>query len=331
MTGTGPRAAQAALDQARAAFERLDRAPGPEDGAAAVIEAWRSMELAMQAMAGTTALSGQPLLRELRQRNLLTLAEAHALIDGGTVAERMQAQTYTPSARDIDTVRAAFDELVRVLQRGGAAPSRAPAPASVAPADTATAAVPPATSRPSVFGRVVVVGAVLALLAGGGYGAYALTRESGDLRRGRTAYATGDRMTAQRAFEAAASQSPQLAEPHIYLGRMAREAGDLVTANDQLRRAVSLEPGNALAHRELASLLLLNQRPDLARAFYERAIRLNPEDKTALGYMGCTMVQLGRADLAQRFLTRAGNGPWNACVAVPPVPPAGLPPGAAVR
>ncbi|MGQ0650275.1 MAG: tetratricopeptide repeat protein [Gemmatimonadaceae bacterium] len=325
MNGTGQRAARSALDSARAAVDQLGHSRNPEDTAATLIEAWESVELGLKAMAGTHALSGQHLLRELRQRDLLTLSEAHALIDFGALAERARAHNYTPSPRDHDAARAAVEELARVVERGGPAASRAAAPSS---APAASNAPPPLEiahpPRANLLGRILVIVAVVAVLGGAGYAAFVWRREPGDLRKGRAAYAAGDRLTARTAFTAVAAQHPTLAEPHVYLGRLAREAGDLPTANEALRRAVALEPSNFLAHRELAAFLLASRRPDLARAFYERAIRLNPGDRTSLGYMGCTMAQLGRPDVAQRFVSRAGPGPWDGCAQL--VPPQVMPP-----
>lgn len=325
MNGTGQRAARTALDAARSSVEQLEGAATPEDAAASLIEAWTAAEQVLQAMAGTTALTGQPLLRELRQRDLLTLGEAHTLIDFGALAERVRAADYAPTQKDRDTARAGLDELEHVVERGGSVHARSSTPpprASQAPApDTVVLAHVPTSARSTnLMGRAIVAIAAVAILGGAGYAVFAMRGGPDDLARGRAAYAAGDHLTARNVFEAAAGKHPELAEPHLYLGRMAREAGNLPLANEELRRAISLEPSNYLGHRELGSLLLLTQRPDLARSFYERAIRLNPEDKTSLGYMGCTLIQLGRADLAQRFLARAGAGPWTACVPLAPPP-----------
>lgn len=323
MGGTAQRAARAALDTARASLQQLDRTSNPEDVAATLIEAWDGAEASLKALAGTSALSGQPLLRELRQRDLLSLGEAHALIDFGALADRARTPSYVPTQHDRDTATAALEELGRVVDRAGPAASRpAPPPPGAAPAEAPVASVAGAAPRPNLLGRVVVVAATLLVLGAAGWAAWAFSREPGDLRRGRAAYAAGDRVSARNTFSAAAGNHPDLAEPHIYLGRIAREMGDFATANDELRRAVTLEPSNPLAHRELAALLLATRRPDLARPFYERAIRLDPEDRTAQGWMACTLAQLGRPDLAQRFHARAGQGPWSACVQLPAVPPA---------
>src|SRR5512139_3455604 len=137
MNGTGQRAARVALDAARSAVAQLNPAAGADDTAATVIEAWEAVEQALRALAGTSALSGQPLLRELRQRELLNLAEAHALIDFGALAERARAPNYAPTPHDLEAARMAVEELGQVVERGGTPPSR---PAAAPPPSTPGAA-----------------------------------------------------------------------------------------------------------------------------------------------------------------------------------------------
>ena len=332
MTTSAQRAARSALDGGRPALDRLTRSSNPEDVAAALIEAWDQAEQALRALAGSSALSGQSLVKELRQRSMLSLDDAHALVDFGAAADRARVPQYVPTPTDTATARAAYDQLEAILQRDD--PARAPQSGPLSSPPRSRQA-PPAEDpgpilevpapRSNLLGRVLAIVAVLAVAGTGVYYGFFRDRESADMRRGRQAYAAGDRLMAKTAFAAASGSEPSLAEPHIYLGRMAREEGDMPTASAELRRAVELEPGNAVAHRELAAFLLATGRPDLARTFYDRALRIDPTDRNALGYMGCTLMQLGRPDLAQRFLQRAGGGPWQQCVQMlPPPAPAGV-------
>jgi tetratricopeptide (TPR) repeat protein len=320
------RAARSALDAAQPALDRLGRANEPGEIGSWIQEAWGHTERALQALAGTTALSGQGLVHELRQRNLLTLGEAHALVDYLAAVERCRRSDYTATAGDSGAAREGNDRVVELIERGGQPQVKGPhtAPADVPAAGGLQPVLPDVQPRRSnLLGRALLGGAVVILLTAGGYFAFAFSREPGELRRGRAAFAAGDRLTAKNAFSAAAGAHPELAEPHVYLGRMAREEGDFATANRELLRAVQLEPLNALTHRELAAYLLATNQLALARAFYERAIRLAPDDKNALGFMGCTLARMGRFDLAPRFLQRAGPGSWQACAASaqPPSPP----------
>lgn len=327
MTTTAQRQARAALDAGGPAFARLDQASNPEDRAAALIETWDYVEQALRALAGTTSLSGQALVRELRQRNMLSLDDAHVLVDLGAAADRARAPSYAPTAADVATARAAVAQLHSIVDNPASLRPSSTGPQSPPP-DVPAAPDPPVavvtSSRGNLLGRILAAVAFLAVVGAGVYYAFLRDAEPADLRRGRQAYAAGDRLMAKTAFAAAAAAEPGLAEPHIYLGRMAREEGDMATASAELRRAVELEPQNATAHRELAAFLLATGRPDLARTFYDRALRIDPSDRNALGYMGCTLMQLGRPDLAQRFLQRAGSGPWQQCVQMlpPPAPPA---------
>lgn len=329
MTTAAQRAARSALDAGRPALERLERETNPEDLAASLIECWDAVEQALRALAGTTALSGQTLVRELRQRNMLSLDDAHALVDFGAAADRARAPQYIPKATDTVTARTAFEQLQSVVDRIEPARSGHSGPVSPIPAagpstgaEESPSMLEVAAPRRNLLGRIIVIAAIVAVAGAGAYYFFVRDSEPADLRRGRQAYAAGDRVMAKTAFAAAAGARPALAEPHIYLGRMAREEGDLATASAELRRAVELEPGNAVAHRELAAFLLATGRPDLARTFYDRALRIDPTDRNAMGYMGCTLMQLGRPDLAQRFLQRAGGGPWQQCVQMlPPAPP----------
>lgn len=339
MPTDGQRAARAAFDAARASFERLTSTTDSRELGATLVGAWEATEHALRALAGTTALSGVAVVRELRQRNLLSLDDAHAFVDFHAASERAAAEGYAPTSADVDAARVARERMTHVLSRDvGGDPSadlRYTGPVSTPPSVAAPpgALPPPPAMPPAARSNKLAIGVVaalaLAVLGAGAYYAFAVIGESSALRDGRAAYAAGDRLTARNAFAAATRDAPSLAEPHIYLGRLAREGGDRATASAELRRAVELEPDNYLAHRELAAFLLSTGQVELARSFYQRAIELNPTDKVSLGYMACTLQRLGRSDLAVRFFQRAGPGEWQACQAALPPPP--LTPPAAPR
>ncbi len=342
MLTTGQRNARAALDAARASFDAL-QSPSltAEEGTALLLAAWKGAQDALRALAGSSVLEGLALVRELRQRNLLTLDDAHALVDLHAAAERAASPDYLPTTADIAAARNSYDRLSEAASREPSvfAPNASPSPnASTGPQSPVSGPVSPAAApRPNdsappymsevaapqprnTLGLVLLGVLLLAVIGAGAFYATQRNSEPDDLVRGRQAYAAGDRLTAKNSFSAAAGAQPTLAEPHIYLGRIAREEGNMPSASEHLRRAVELEPTNALAMRELASYLLATNQLELARSFYERAIRLNPDDKTALGYMGCTLVRLGRPDVAQRFAARAGPGAWQQCLQPPPMP-----------
>ncbi len=330
MTAPGVRSALASLDATRAGVERLDDARHPEENAADLIDAWKGAQETLRGALGLTTLAGNGLIREARQREVLTLDQAHALVAFGAAAERAHEATYAPTAGDLEAVRAGFHVLEAALRGAPPGPvsplseSDTPTPESVpseganASAHEVPAPVPDreaATPRRNVLGGVLLAIALLALAGAAGYYAWHFRGGPDHLARGVEAYQAGDPGSAQREFEAAERAMPDAALPHVYLARLAREGGDLPTAVNELTTAIRLEPDNALALREMGSYSLAIGSLDLARRFYVRALEHDPTDSPALGYLGCTLTRLGRTDEAQEFLRRAGEGPWSPCVA----------------
>lgn len=339
MTTANLRSAHAALDAGRPFVARLDLARDPEDVAADLLEAWTSAETALRSLMGGSSLGGQALIRELRQRELLSLEDGHALLEFLAARDRAERTSYRPTAADIAAARTGFQRLEgRVAHAGEAefaqhvAPVPAPAarPSGAAPRVAAPTPVPaaPLSRRGPAIPLLLTV--LLALLLAGAASWYFLRdRAGGALERGVAAYAGGRREAAKGEFQKAVRDEPTLALPHVYLGRIAREEGDGATALRELQTAVRLEPSNAVAQREMGSHLLAAGNPELARRFYVRAVQLDPNDRAAQGFLGCALIRLGRVAEAQRFLTRAGSGSWSSC-AVPMAPPV-APPGAAPR
>jgi tetratricopeptide (TPR) repeat protein len=321
---------------------RLDLARDPEDLAADIIEGWQASETALRSLIGSASLSGQPLIREVRQRELLTLDQAHALVEFSAAHDRAQRTDYRPSNADIAAARTAFQQLEAALRQERVVPAPAtPAAASppgvpVAGASGADVPVFPGAGRRRGFPLIALIG-LLVLLAAIGGGIYYFTagRAGGALERGVAAYNSGNRTVARNEFAQAIRDDPKDADPHIYLGRMAREEGDAMTAVRELQAAIQLEPDNATAQREMGAHLLaqatgqLNagnlpgalQSLNLSRNFYVRAVQLNPQDKTAQGYLGCVLMRLGRVQEANNFMQRAGPGGWTACQPLPTLAP----------
>jgi len=340
VTTSQQRAALAALDQARPAVGRLDLARDPEDLAADIIEGWQAAETSLRSLIGSASLSGQALIREVRQRELLTLDQAHALVEFSAAHERAQRTDYRPSNADIAAARTGYQQLEAALRqdRSAVAPPP-PAPLAGAP----VAAVPgadvpvfPAAGRRRGFPLIALIG-LLILIGGIGGGIYYFTagQTGGPIQRGVSAYNAGNRTVARNEFAQAIRDDPKDADPHIYLGRMAREEGDAATAVRELQAAIQLEPNNATAQREMGAHLLaqatgqLNagnlpgalQSLNLSRNFYVRAVQLNPQDKTAQGYLGCVLMRLGRVQEANSFMQRAGPGGWTSCQPLPTLAP----------
>jgi tetratricopeptide (TPR) repeat protein len=340
VTTSQQRAALASLDQARPAIGRLDLARDPEDLAADIIEGWQASETALRALIGSASLTGQPLIREVRQRELLTLDQAHALVEFSAAHERAQRTDYRPSNADIGAARTGYQQLEAALrqERVTPAPPPPPAVASAAPVAPAAPEVPafPGAGQRRGFPLIALIG-LLVLLVGIGGGIYWFTagRSVPALQRGIAAYTARNTTVARNEFAQAIRDDPKDADPHVYLGRMARDEGDAATAVRELQTAIQLEPNNATAQREMGAHLLaqataqLNvgnlpgalQSLNLSRNFYVRAVQLNPSDKTAQGYLGCVLMRLGRVQEANNFMQRAGPGGWTMCQPLPTLAP----------
>ena len=329
------RQALAALDAARPSIARLDRSRHSEELAADLIEAWGGVETALRALMGGSAMAGQTLIREARQRQLITLDQAHALAEFHAARERVQDTSYHPTEADINAAREGFLKLEASLM--APAPSELPASSPGEAMSTKglrhsplgeAQAVPPPSQRRAWWIPVLIVLVVAGLAFGGWY--YFAGRDGGSISRGVEYWQRGQRELAVAEFSRAARDDPKSALPHVYLSRMAREVGNMTLAGQEATTAVQLEGTNALALREMAAYLLAAGNYELARRFYVRALQANPEDRTSQGFLACTLIRLGRYDEAMRWMNRAGQGSWSSCAQglAPPgtMPPSSMPP-----
>lgn len=321
----------AALAPARPLVARVDISQNSEEIAADILDIWNAVEVALRALLGGSALGGQPLVQELRQRNMISIEQAHALMDFLAARDRVKRTEYRPTSADIAAARDAYTKLDEGLRSDSAAAAAAGATATAGPATVAapgaldiTPVPPPRRSRIPWL----PIGALLLVLIAAGAAWYYFEGggPSAAMRRGMEAYRRGALAQARIEFQDAAGSRPQEALPHIWLGRVARDQGDFATAGREISRAVELEPRNYQAHRELGSYFLTLRNYDAARRSFVRALEIQPRDRTSMGYLGCSLIRLGRLDEGQRFLARAGQGPWLSCApqAPPPVqrPPA---------
>ena len=364
MSTSAQRAALESLHAARPLVARLGSTRNSEDVAADLIEAWTAVETGLRSMIGGSALSGQMLIRELRQRHFLSLEQANALAEFHASRERAARTDYQPTESDINAARDAFLKLEAGLMGASPPSGFAPGGASggaiggatagamggaIAPDPSARAATVPMDAVPpraSTIGSgaptpVPIAGArrrgwltpllvVLALAAIGGLAWWALMARgrSDALDQGIVAYREGRREAAAGAFIKATKDSPDDPMPHVYLARMARETGRLQTAQEEAVKAVSLGPTNAVALRELGSVSFAQQNWDAARRFYIRALQVDASDKLSQGFLGCSLVRLGRVQEGMNWIQRAGSGSWSGCAPAPgtvPVNPAAVP------
>ena len=334
MSSANRRAALGALDRVRPLVSGLTRNRPNAELAADLARAWEQTEVALRALLGGTTDSGQALVREVRQRELITLEQAHALVNFHSARDRALLPGHQVAAADVAAAREGVGALDAAL--GGTVVSAPPldtAPLPPVSPSGPAAGLPPggapavATRRRRIPILAIVLGLLLLIAVPLGVWWYMQSRPGSDrsLAAAEQLYANGDRAQARLAWAGIARARPELALPHVYLARIAREQGEIATAQQELNEAIRLEPENALALREMGGLLLATGNPELARRFYVRAVEANPQDRVAQGYLGCALVRLGRYDDGRRFLDRAGSGDWSACAQQAP---ASLPPGA---
>jgi len=329
------RHAQAALDSARPAIARLDRSRHAEELAADLIEAWAGVETALRSLLGGTPLSGQALIREARQRQMITLDQANALAEFHAARERSQDTSYHPSDADINAAREGFLKLEASLMTP-AATSAQPTPGEAmstkglrtTPLGTPQPVALPSERKPWVIPVVALV--VIAVLGGIAWAVFGRADgSSSSITKGVDYWQHGQRELAAAEFSRAARDNPKDALPHVYLSRMAREVANMTLAGQEATLAVQAEPNNAVALREMGSYLLAAGNYELARRFYVRALQASPDDRTAQGFLGCALIKLGRIDEGMRWMNRAGQGSWSGC-AQAVAPPGTMPPAPAI-
>ena len=122
---------------------RLDGTRQHEDRAADILELWQGTEKALRALMGGSQLSGQGLIRELRQRELISLGQAYALLEFLGARDRSNRTTYSVTDNDMVVAREGFRQLADGLNAAATAAAAAP-PLPPPPAPTPT----PSTSQP---------------------------------------------------------------------------------------------------------------------------------------------------------------------------------------
>jgi tetratricopeptide (TPR) repeat protein len=350
VTSPDRQGAFAALGEGRQTLAHLDRARGPEDAAADIIDLWNSAENALRALVGQDAPSGQQLVRVARQGEIISLDQAHALLEFLAARDRVNRTTYTPTPGDSEAARAGFRAIEAAASGTPAAAAQATSSAAPSPFDLASKYAPrppgaapyttppmkqnvpyegPSATPPGGYSVAATPGdrwratplwvkigiplLLILLVVGGYYFMAGRNSAQSQLNAGITAMQNGQRELARQDFANAARQDDKLAEPHIFLARLSREDGDLATARAQLDEALRLEPKNHVALREMGLVMFASKNYDVARRFFVRAASADPTDRAALGYLGCTLSRLGRTVEAAKFLSSAGNGAWSAC------------------
>jgi tetratricopeptide (TPR) repeat protein len=330
VTTANERAALSILVAARPVVDRLSLDNDPEDVAADLIEGWTATESALRSLMGGSSLSGQPLVGAVRQRNLITIDQAHALLEFLAARERAGRTEYRPTAGDIAAAREGFAKLEHgmyaaemgapsladtALYRAAPPPAAGlePAPTRIEPVETPA----PRRGLPSWLLLALLLGLLVGGIVAAWYFLGARGGTAAELRRGIEAYNAGRLERAREEFAAAARARPDDPLPHVWLGRVARDQRDDQTAAREFGAAERLGPNNATVHREIGNFHLARGRYDDARQRYVKALQINPNDRAARGWLGCSLLRLGRTAEGTTWMGRAGPGEWTRCATQP--------------
>ncbi|HVF40315.1 MAG TPA: tetratricopeptide repeat protein, partial [Gemmatimonadaceae bacterium] len=127
MTGD-QQSAIAALKSVEHIAARMDRSRDGEDRAADILELWQGTETALRALVGGSSLSGQGLIRELRQREMISLGQAYALLEFLGARDRANRTTYRATDNDVVVAREGYRQLESGLAVAVAEPIAPPLP-----------------------------------------------------------------------------------------------------------------------------------------------------------------------------------------------------------
>src|SRR3954468_1344485 len=120
--------ALAALNGARPVLANFAKARSAEDLAADIIDLWTAAEQALQALVGNASLTGQQLIRAARQAEVITLDQAHSLLEFLAARDRANRTSYKPTQSDGEAAVEGFRALESALT--GKAPAQRPTPSS---------------------------------------------------------------------------------------------------------------------------------------------------------------------------------------------------------
>src|SRR5947209_15184584 len=121
--------ALASLNGVRPVLAHFDTPRSAEDLAADIIDLWTGAEGALQALVGNPSLTGQQLIRAARQAELITLEQAHSLLEFLAARDRANRTSYKPTQGDGDAAVDGFRALESAatgappVKRGAAARS----------------------------------------------------------------------------------------------------------------------------------------------------------------------------------------------------------------
>jgi tetratricopeptide (TPR) repeat protein len=338
-------AALTALNGVRPVLTHFETSRNAEDLAADIIDLWTGTETSLQALVGNSSLTGQQLVRAARQAELITLDQAHSLLEFLAARDRANRTSYKPTQADGDAALEGFRALESALT--GKAPVKRATPSSPLQAVYTPRGNP--QQRPSPAPQPPP-SPYAPPSAGGGYrqpAPYAGRKMSGPPTieqppPGSFTPAGGSgplgggvgRSNVEHALAAAQSRSrmPKLSLPVLIgaavvlvivvgiwfafrgggssgdamtVGIAAMNSGQREKARGEFAKAVKDDPNAPTPHVLLARLSRGEGDLTSARAELDTALRLDPRNAIALREMGLVLFATRQYDLARRFFVRA--------------------------
>jgi tetratricopeptide (TPR) repeat protein len=345
MSPQSSQAALSALNGVRSVLAHFETPRNAEDLAADIIDLWAGVESSLQALVGNSSLTGQQLVRAARQAELITLEQAHSLLEFLAARDRANRTSYKPTQADGDAAVEGFRALESALT--GSPPVKRATPSSpmqavytprgthtTKPAQptspyapptpgvggykqpptypTRRTAGPPTIEQPPPGSFTTPPGGGSSQFGGGGVG----------------------RGNVEHALAAAESRRrfPKLSLPVLIgaavvivfvigvwfaLSRGGSSSGGLTAGIDAMKngqrerargefaKAVKEDPNAATPHVFLARISREEGDLSTARAQLDTALRLEPRNAIALREMGLILFAGRQYDLARRFFVRA--------------------------
>src|SRR5689334_20608717 len=123
MSPQSTQAALASLNGARPVLAHFDQPRSAEDLAADIIDLRSGVEASLQTLVGNSSLSGQQLIRAARQAELITLDQAHSLLEFLAARDRANRTSYKPTQADGDAAVDGFKAIETALSGSAASAS----------------------------------------------------------------------------------------------------------------------------------------------------------------------------------------------------------------